>query len=82
MQKAFYQRVSVPVDCSNIQLKDDLGKIIGSGEYSIGVPIYSKKYNKYVAKQDSIILEEVETEGRKFELEVIQQLTIKNIRNL
>ena len=34
-------RVSVPVDCSNIQLKDDLGKRIRSGEYSIGVPIYS-----------------------------------------
>ena len=36
-------RVSVPVDCSNIQLKNDLGKRIESGEYSIGVPIYSRK---------------------------------------
>ena len=31
--------VSVPVDCSNIQLKTELGKRIESGEFSIGVPI-------------------------------------------
>ena len=69
--------VSVPVDCSNTRLKTELGKRIESGEFSIGVPINSTRYKKYCVNQDSIILQEVETEGRKFELEVIRQLTIK-----